>query len=67
MNGIERCRKRAGMSQGELAKQLGVDQSAVSRWETGDTAPRMKMLPRICQVLGCKLDELLEDTSVQHS
>lgn len=30
------CRKRAGLSQEELAGRLGVSRQAVSKWETGD-------------------------------
>ena len=35
MSRITEFRKAAGMSQGELAKRLGVTQGAVSQWEKG--------------------------------
>ena len=31
------CRKKAGMSQLDLADALGVSRQAVSKWETGDS------------------------------
>lgn len=52
-------RKRAGISQVDLAKALGVTQGAVSQWEMGITSPRPSMLLRLADVFGCTVDELL--------
>ncbi len=46
---IREARKRAGMSQGQLAEALGIRQSSVSQWERGSTAPtgrRLRVLVR---------------------
>lgn len=40
---IRQLRTRAGLSQAVLAERLGVDQTAVSRWERGLDAPRLAM------------------------
>lgn len=48
---IQRQRKVAGMSQEALAAALGVDQSAVSRWENGVTAPTIENQLAIARVL----------------
>jgi DNA-binding XRE family transcriptional regulator len=37
-----RIRRRAGLSQGELAELVGVDASTISRWESGERAPRSR-------------------------
>ena len=34
-------RKRVGLSQGELARRLGVDTSLISRWERATANPRL--------------------------
>ena len=49
MSDIERKRKERGWSQAELAERLGVDQSTVSRIETGQTPskPVQKLLDTI--------------------
>lgn len=56
---IVRARKRAQLSQAELAKKLGKSRSSVHEWETGDHAPRFKMLSKIAKVTGASLAELL--------
>ena len=56
---ISVARKRAGISQEELAERLSVTQGAVSQWENGATSPRTEMLLRIAEVLNVTVDELL--------
>ena len=53
------AREKAGLTQAEVAKALGVDQSAVSLWETGKTAPRAALLPKLADLYGVTVDELL--------
>ena len=36
---IERYRKEKGYTQGELAKKLGVSNTAISKWEHGNNLP----------------------------
>ena len=57
------ARKRAGISQAELADKLAVTQGAVSQWETGQTFPRIESLMKISETLNCSLDELLRSKS----
>lgn len=57
--GIASKRKQLGLSQLELAKMLGVDQTAVHNWERGKAMPSTKRLPAIAKVLNCTVDELL--------
>ena len=44
-------RNKAGLSQMELANQLGVSRQAVSRWESGDTTPTMDKLKTLAKDL----------------
>lgn len=44
-------RKLIGMSQEALAAAVGVKQSAVSRWESGETAPSVENQLAIARVL----------------
>lgn len=52
-------RKRAGLSQGDVAERLNVSRQAVSRWETGLTVPATDNLSRLSKLYGVTLDELL--------
>ncbi len=47
---IRRVRRLAKVSQRELANELDVSQSAVAKWETGRTAPSVRMMVRILAV-----------------
>ena len=61
------CRKRAGMTQEELAERLGVTRQAVSRWEQDITFPETKQIMELCKLFHISSDELLfgGDTGVQ--
>ena len=48
---IAKRREDVGVSQEELAGELGVPQSSVSRWESGKVHPRPEKLAQIKQVL----------------
>lgn len=52
-------RKEKGLSQQELAEAVGVSRQAVSRWETGQSAPSTENLVALCTIYGVSLDALL--------
>jgi transcriptional regulator with XRE-family HTH domain len=62
---IAKYRKAAGMTQQELAKKMRVHQSAVSLWETQDTArktnPVKKSWKKLARILGCTVEDLLKE------
>lgn len=58
---IKELRLKAGMTQEQLAKKMNVDQTAVSRWESGNTKPLRKTHKKLARVLGCTVDELLKE------
>lgn len=57
--GIASKRRQLGLSQSDLAKMLGVDQTAVHNWEKGKSMPAAKRLPAIAKILNCTVDDLL--------
>jgi len=55
---ITSFRKDAGMTQEELANQIGVSAQAVSKWETGVSMPDILLLPVIADVFDITVDEI---------
>ncbi len=47
-----RIRIEQGLSQADLAKKVGTQQSAISRLESGDYNPSIELLSKIAQALG---------------
>ena len=56
---ISDLRKSKGMTQEQLAQQVGVTAQAVSKWENDLSCPDISILPRLAEVLGVTTDELL--------
>ena len=49
-----------GWNMRHLSEQLDVDHQTVMYWNQGRAFPRLPMLLKVCQLLGCTLDELVE-------
>ena len=55
---IRELREQAEITQRELGIRMGVDCTAVTKWESETALPRARQLPLLAQVLGCSIDEL---------
>ena len=56
---IAQCRKEKGITQSQLAEQLGVSNKSISRWENGVTMPDISMYEALCLALDIQVSELL--------
>jgi len=56
---LRRLRVRAGLTQPQLAEQVGVTWSSISGYECGKNVPPLVVLVRLADCLDCKLDELV--------
>lgn len=57
--GLKALREAAGLSQRELARMIGQEQSNISYWERTGKVPRSDLLVPIAEALGASVDELL--------
>ena len=55
------CRKKAGLTQIEVAKALGVSDAAVCQWEKGETMLTASRLIQIAKLYKCTVDKLLKE------
>lgn len=55
---LKSARAAKDLSQGELAKLVGVTRQTIGMIETGDYNPSLKLCIAICQALDKTLDEL---------
>ena len=60
INGFEKYRLLANLSQREVADKLGVNQSSVSTWEQGICYPSAPRLQEVSKLYGCTIENLLE-------
>jgi len=52
-------RKALGLTQANLAEKLFVSEKTISKWENGKGLPETSLLPKLCEILGVNLNELL--------
>lgn len=57
---ISSLRKEKGMTQVELAQQMGVTDKAVSKWERDLSYPDINSIPKLAEVFGISVDELMQ-------
>lgn len=56
---LRNFRKRLGMTQEDVAEAVFVAPQSVSKWERGETAPDIELLPSLAKLLGVSVDALL--------
>lgn len=58
-------RKKAGMTQLDLAEKLNVSRQAVSRWEMGTAMPEIENLIAMSDLFGVSLDYMLKQEEAE--
>ena len=59
-------RKRAGLTQAELAEKINYSDKAVSKWERGDGVPDVAVLCEMAEIFGVS-EEYLADAVRENS
>ena len=55
-NRIRELRKASGMTQEQLAEQIGISFQAVSKWENNIALPDISLVPALARIFGVTTD-----------
>ena len=61
---IAECRKKANLTQMQLAEKLGITDKAISKWERGVAMPDTSIMLELCDILGISVNELLSGEKI---
>jgi len=56
---ISELRKKASMTQQGLANRINVTDKAVSKWERGVSTPDIDVIPKLAEIFGITVEELM--------
>ena len=59
-NSLFHARKKAGLTQEEVAERLGVSRQTIGKWEADETLPDIRQSKCLATLYGVTLDELIE-------
>ena len=62
---IADCRKKANLTQMQLAEKLGITDRAISKWETGKSLPDSSLMLSLCDILGITVNDLLSGEVIE--
>ena len=61
---VKKLRTDAGLTQGEVAKKVGLTNRAVGAWEAGRAKPRLDVMNALADLFGVPVSELLGESQV---
>lgn len=64
-NFVCNLREKKGLTQADIARQLGVTPAAVSKWENGSSKPRVEVLFQLAEILSVSPEELMAGHYIQ--
>ena len=62
---LSKSRKKAGLSQEELAGRLSVTRQTISKWELDQSTPELALLAQISDIFGITTDYLIKDAPAE--
>ena len=54
-------REKKGYTQEEIAHKLNISRQSISKYENGINEPDIETIKKLCNILDCSLNELLDD------
>lgn len=59
MNRIKELRIQFGLTQSELAQQIGLNQTAIGKYERGELEPSIETLKKLSFIFECSIDYII--------
>ena len=59
LNRLRKRRDELKLSQGELGAAVGVDGMTVSRWERGESLPQRRFWPKLVEITGLPIADII--------
>jgi transcriptional regulator with XRE-family HTH domain len=56
---LKERREELNLTQEQFADQVGVEAMTVSRWERGESLPRRKIWPKLREITGLEIAEII--------
>jgi transcriptional regulator with XRE-family HTH domain len=63
---LKKVLKEKGVTQAKLSNILKKSPITISSWATGKSTPSIEVLVKICQILDCEINELIEVKKKKH-
>jgi putative transcriptional regulator len=61
MSNLKKARLRSGLSPSEVTHSLPITAAAYRRYERGEVEPKIGLCIKLCEILGCSLNEIFGD------
>ena len=58
---LAEARKKSGLTQKDVADVLGISDSAVCQWETGQTFPRIHHLKKLAKLYRVDISDIISE------
>lgn len=56
------ARKKLGLTQSDIANEIGVNQATVCGWESGKFKPNVRIVPKVAAAYHVTVEDLLSDS-----
>lgn len=56
---LKRIREDRNLTQDDIAREIGISRQSVSKWENGVAKPDLETISKLCIILNCSLEDLV--------
>lgn len=64
---LKELREKRGLSQAEVAQEIGISRQMYNKYERGDTEPSLTAIKALCTLYAVPYEELLDSVAVEHT